>query len=150
MQIRSYAALFSLIVLGSMPAPALSRFLQDDEAVTSRKAVDEINASCLIRASEDPATLQTEVQGSDFPILAVARSLSGLQSKGFVTVDCDSVHLASPDQKLAYRDKVCELATMGNEAVQSQIGTAIGEDPSVLCANAEAIVGPWRAAQTSQ
>lgn len=77
------------------------------------------------------------------------RGAQSLQKKGFRPVACAADGMASrtagaSDAGLtAWRDEMCELASVGNVAVQNQLERALGERPAVLCAYGEALSGPW-------
>jgi hypothetical protein len=102
------------------------------------------NGVCLARALDGQESAARDGKGKLFYILAHPRSLLGLKAKGFAEMDCAAASLATEKQREEYKERVCELAASGNDAVQKQLETVFGETPAVLCANAEKIVGAWK------
>lgn len=102
----------------------------------------------MVRAPEvgDPAN--ENEQSRDFAAIVVTRSVPRMKTRGFEVTDCAAVRLEQVSDIQVYRDRVCTLASKGNEAVQNQFEKALGERPSVLCANAELIAGRWSHGQS--
>jgi hypothetical protein len=105
------------------------------------------NGICLARPIDGRDGSASDANGKLFFILAHPRTLPGLKAKGFSEADCDAAALATDKQRDEYKERVCELAASGNDAVQRQLETVFGEAPAVLCANAEMIVGAWKREQ---
>lgn len=108
---------------------------QSASAASSGKG-DEFSPVCLSRPFREVAQIRRQDRGKPFAIVAVGRSVGSFEAKGFKQVSCEAVRLGSPEQQTGYRDRVCKLAATGNEATQNQFARALGEHPSVLCANA--------------
>ena len=130
-------ALASMALLSAWQAAPLS-------AQTDHAAGRKDNAICMVRPLRNVAQVRPEDRGKPFHILAVEQSVSAFEAKGFSQVQCAEAELMKPEARKAYRDNVCLLAEGGNDAVQSQLERAFGERPSVLCENAELVVGAYR------
>lgn len=137
--------LWSFALAGSL-TPASYLFAQAPEGPAAA-AKSGGNGVCLVRPIDGRDGSAIEATGKLFFILAHPRSLPGLKAKGFSETDCDAAALATDKQRDEYKERVCELAASGNDAVQSQLETVFGEAPAVLCANAEMIVGAWKREQ---
>ena len=99
--------------------------------------------ACMARVRDAAPQVPKSEAGSLFHIVALPQASSSFAGKGFAGVDCRDANLATQSQVSSYRDKVCGLASSGNEAVQDQLEKSIGERPAVLCANATLILGSW-------
>lgn len=134
--------LWGFALVGSLTAAS---YLSAQASVGSAAAVEgRGNGICLARPIDSSDGSALEATGKLFFILAHPRSLPGLKAKGFAETDCDAAALSTDKQRADYKDRVCELAGTGNDAVQKQLETVLGETPAVLCANAEMIVGAWK------
>lgn len=98
---------------------------------------------CMARPQADVPQVKAGQRGRDFVVVAAPRSVPGFEAKGFRSISCGKAGFASPGDYADYRDRVCTLASSGNEAVQNQFELALGERASVLCANAEWLAGRW-------
>lgn len=132
------------LVVSLTPASYLSALAPEGPAA----AVEgRANGVCLARPIDGRDGSAIEATGKLFFIIAHPHSLPGLKAKGFAETNCDAAALATDRQRDEYKQRVCELAASGNDAVQRQLGTVFGEAPAVLCANAEMIVGAWKREQ---
>lgn len=109
-----------------------------------KAAPDRANGVCLARQIEHRDGAAVEATNKLFFILAHPRSLPGLKARGFSETDCATAALATYRQRTEYKERICDLAASGNDAVQSQLEAVLGEAPAVLCANAELVVGAWK------
>lgn len=64
-------------------------------------------------------------------------------AKGLKELKCKDTGLRRPKAREEWRDRICTVASEGNEAVQRQLAKVFGEEPAVLCAEAEQVVGQW-------
>lgn len=99
---------------------------------------------CMVRPVKPAGQTDAAQESKNFAIVALPKAATAFEAKGFVRANCSEAGFSKPDDFRAYRDQVCEMATLGNEAVQRQIEQSIGEQPSVLCANAEYWAGAWQ------
>ena len=130
----SAAGALIAITISSTPA-APSAFAQESQGAES--------VVCLARPLSDVPQVSQASRGQAFRILAVEAVVPTLEAKGFMRVECKNADLVLATKRNGYRDQICEAASFGNEAVQNQFERAMGERPAVLCAAAEAAVGPW-------
>lgn len=128
------------ILSAAMPANALAQ----ESAEPARATTPGIEMVCMARPRANVPQVRSEDRGRKFQIMAVAGSATNFEAKGFVVEDCNVSGFASRGQQIAFRNRMCSLAATGNEAVQNQLERALGEQPSVLCANAELILGEWQ------
>ncbi|MEM6908151.1 MAG: hypothetical protein AAF494_05690 [Pseudomonadota bacterium] len=98
---------------------------------------------CMARPRANVAQVQEEDRGRPVNVVVTPRSVPELEIRGFGIVECADAGFSKPQDFAAYRDRVCEFAASGNEAVQNQFERAFGEQPSILCANAEQYAGRW-------
>lgn len=147
LECKNHHRLFALILLVPTLGPqALAQTKakpgsQNDDAPT-----------CMVRTGKASNTSKSGEQIGASAILVVRKSAAELESKGFAVTDCGQIGLKISADVDKYRDDVCKLAQLGNEATQAQIYEALGEYPAVLCANAEKIAGSWdrKAAKSAQ
>lgn len=130
------------ILSAAMPANAQAQ--AQESAGQARTATPGVEIVCMARPKGNVPQVRSEDRGRKFQIMAIAGSVANFEAKGFEVEDCNSSGFASRGQQIAFRNRMCSLASAGNEAVQNQLERALGEQPSVLCANAEMIVGHWR------
>lgn len=100
-------------------------------------------AICMARPQSRVPQVAKAQQGQLFSILTSELYASAFEAKGYRRVDCGTADLLTTKKREAYRDKMCELAGVGNSSVQRQVERALGEKPAVLCANAEIVAGTW-------
>lgn len=122
----------------SIPAAAPAQ----TEEQTKGGMVDAVPV-CMIRPLGDVPQVPTARRGRPFRIITLERAAPGLEAKGFTRVDCTTADLVQVDKRRGWRNEICEIAAVGNEAVQNQFERAYGERPAVLCAAAQLVVGPW-------
>lgn len=79
--------------------------------------------------------------GNNLSIVLPSGFESAMEGKGFQVVTCVEAFRAS-HQLAAYRDTICDLAANPSELVQEEQEQRFGERPAVLCALAEAVLGP--------
>ena len=132
------AACMALVPLMLASAP-LSAQEQGGEQTTPPAE----DAVCMARPLGDVAQVRAEQRGQPFRILTIERAASAMERRGFERVDCMAADLAAAGKREAWRDEICEAASVGNQAVQNQLERAYGERPAVLCAAAEVVAGPW-------
>ncbi|MEM6538894.1 MAG: hypothetical protein AAF668_14335 [Pseudomonadota bacterium] len=128
----------TVAVLGALGVPATA---QDASKGAKSTMSDEV--VCMARARDNSPQVRVADRGKLVFVAVLPRAVPGLEGRGFSAVECSAAGLQSPSDFVAYRDRVCEAASMGNVAVQEQIARALGEYPSVLCAYAERISGRW-------
>ena len=120
---------------------------QIDEVTADHGRQVYVDAKAEVRAVEGPITfgMPSAIDANSRQIQIVAREQGNetLRRTGFVRVECDRAGLGSPAAKRAWRDEICELASVGNAAVQAQLARAYGQSPGVLCANAELATELW-------
>lgn len=128
------------ILSAAMPANAKAQ----ESAGQARAATPGVEIVCMARSKGNVPQVRSEDRGRKFLIMAVAGSVANFEAKGFEVEDCNESDFSSRGQQIAFRNRMCSLAATGNEAVQNQLERALGEQPSVLCANAELILGEWQ------
>lgn len=79
--------------------------------------------------------------GNNLSIVLPSGFEGAMEGKGFQVVTCAEAFRAS-HQVSAYRDTICDLAANPSELVQEEQEQRFGERPAVLCAMAEAVLGP--------
>ena len=78
-----------------------------------------------------------------FAIILPATDAEAMKSKGFQMQPCRE-SFATPKQREAWRDSICELAALPLETMQEQYAQLWGERPQVLCGMAEMATSQWR------
>lgn len=135
-----------IALIGGFPTNATAQEAYDQSASEA-----DSEAVCLARPRDNSPQVRREDRGKRVFVAVLLRSVPGLKARGFTRLDCNGAGFQEASDFASYRDEMCETARLGNEAVQNQLARALGEFPSVLCANAERIAGQWqRREQTSQ
>jgi hypothetical protein len=89
-------------------------------------------AICMMREQAD---------GTDLSIILPKVFAERLEKRGFVVADCKAA-FKSDSRIKAWRDSICDVASNRTEEVQLKYDESLGERPAVLCALAEAVIGP--------
>ncbi|KWV91777.1 hypothetical protein [Erythrobacter sp. YT30] len=86
----------------------------------------------------------TSDRKSEDPLLIVLPqgNRSALQAKRFKVIRCSDA-FANEKEFEAWRDSVCDLASLPLEDIQKQFAAAYGVRAQVLCGLAEAVSGQW-------
>lgn len=134
------AGLVAALLLQSLVATQ-SAFAQD---TSSALTTEQLAPVCLTGAWRDVPQVSEAQRGQAFRIVVAAIDAEALVAKGFAVTDCTLADLATAEKKQGWRDRVCEMAAFGNEAVQNQFERALGARPAVLCGSAELVAGQWR------
>lgn len=134
---KQFAALLCLVVGLPIAATAQSGGSPTSADPQSNQAI------CMTRVMGDIPQVAQNARGQRHMILATERSARHLAAKGFVITDCAESGLSDSKQRSLARDRVCELASEGNAAVQNQLEAALGARPAELCALAERVAGEW-------
>ena len=114
---------------------------QDNSRQRSRPALDT-TAVCMSALAREVPQVAKAARGQAFRVVVAAQDVPALEEKGFTKVDCGTADLSSRTNKEKWRDKVCEIASFGNEAVQNQLERALGASPAHLCGSARMAVAP--------
>ncbi|MEP3050459.1 MAG: hypothetical protein ABJP48_09650 [Erythrobacter sp.] len=88
--------------------------------------------ACMARQLQDGPHVPQSMRGQAFRIITEEGAISGLEAKGYVRVACENADINLANRRDGYRDRICKLSAMGNEAVQAQIEQALGERAAVL------------------
>ena len=129
----------AIAVLGSLPIAVAA---QDESNGISDSSGDDV--ICMARPKDNSPQVRASDRGKPVFIAVVPRAVPGLEARGFSQKNCSAARLRKPADLSAYRDQMCETASLGNEAVQNQLARVLGEYPSVLCAYAERVAGQWQ------
>ena len=104
----------------------------------------DLAPACLSGTWQNVSQVPDETKGKAFSIVVPEADVAILEAQGFQRIDCKVAELASKNRRLAWRDSICELAAIQNEAHQSQLERALGARPATLCASAELLEGNWK------
>jgi hypothetical protein len=137
---KSYVIAAGIASTILVPVPVMAQASEDKSQMPSNAA----SAVCMARPLSDTSHVSASQRGQPFRILANELIAPSLEAKGFTRVDCKVADLVLANKRDGWRDQICELSAYGNEAVQKQIERGLGENAAVLCASAEAVVGPWQ------
>jgi hypothetical protein len=128
------------VFLGSSLATIVPATAQNEGA---QQASVDTTPACMTGSLQNVEQVKQANKGKRFPIIIAVSDVPLLESVGFERIECSASVLNSQAKRTAFRDRVCELAAYGNEAVQDQVEKAVGVDSGVLCGSAELAVGPW-------
>ena len=112
---------------------------QDNSRQRSQPALDT-TAVCMSALAREVPQVAKAARGQAFRVVVAAQDVPALEEKGFTKVDCGTADLNSRTNKEKWRDKVCEVASFGNDAVQKQLERALGASPAHLCGSARMAV----------
>lgn len=85
--------------------------------------------------------VREQADGTAFSIILPRMFAERMEKRGFAATDC-SAAFRSNSRIEAWRDNICEVASNKTEEVQQMYLASLGERPAVLCALAEAVIGP--------
>jgi hypothetical protein len=91
------------------------------------------SAACMVLVQPD---------GQSVSIILPAMFVGQMSKRGYASADC-SLAFGAFSRVEAWRDNVCDLASIRTEEVQLSYREKLGERPAVLCAYAEAVIGRW-------
>lgn len=134
---RSFILLPAISLTAALPAIGTASAQDTPSASIAQTAI------CMARPKSSVENVRADQRGLPTFILANAGLAPGLRAKGFTEVQCETAGLVRPEQRLAWRDQICELSSFGNESFQRQFERGLGEKPAVLCAAAESVTGQW-------
>lgn len=126
-----------IAVLAGLPAtpPLHSQQTTGSDAVSA--------PVCMTGRFADDEAVSFESRGRIFPIVVAEADVAALETAGFAEIQCARSDLASRSKRTAWRDEICELAAIPNDAVQAQLTRMYGAAPSVLCGSAELVTEQW-------
>jgi len=98
-------------------------------------------ASCMATQMQPVAQVPEKERGKPFYVIVDDVDAAGFRGKGLEEQSCEVAFKERADETL-YRDRICAMASYGNEAVQNQFTRALGVPPKELCESAEKALGP--------
>lgn len=122
-----------------MQAPVLSA--QEDADAVQQDAIIPV---CMAGGFRDAPQTTELRRGKRFSVVVTKDEVADLEARGFTVADCALADLASTDRQQRWRDEICAMAATGNQAVQNQFERSLGARPSMLCAAAQRLAGPWQ------
>ena len=111
--------------------------------------ISSLSSAAVLAQSDDPVgpaaicMSRAQSDGTPFSIVLPPAYEDSMEAEGYSRVNCTDVFKAR-SSVLAYRDTICEIASNPSASVQERYKERLGENPSVLCALAEASVGEWK------
>lgn len=91
-----------------------------------------------------PVCLKLEVAGEEpFSIIVPAGDADNLKAAGYEDEPCGKA-FRSREERTAWRERMCELASVPLEDVQKSFEAKLKVRPQQLCGMAELIVGQWQ------
>ena len=79
----------------------------------------------------------------EFPIILPATDVDAMKAKGFEPASCDA-DFGTAQQREAWKETICEMASIRNESVHENFEEKWGERPNVLCGMAEQASSQWK------
>ena len=104
----------------------------------------DLAPACLSGTWQNVSQVPDETKGKAFSIVVPEADAGILEAQGFERIDCKVADLASKNRRMAWRDSICKLAAIPNDAYQNQFERAMGARPAALCASAELLEGGWK------
>jgi hypothetical protein len=98
-------------------------------------------ASCMATEMRPVAQVPENEWGKLFYVIIDDTDAAAFKAKGLSVHSCRTAFADEADEAL-YRDRICAMASYGNEAVQNQFTRALGVPPKELCETAERALGP--------
>jgi hypothetical protein len=88
--------------------------------------------------------LDSRAGARPFAVLVPRSMVETIGKAGYAPVPCANV-FASVEEQRKFRDMICDFVATRADDQQDQFERGSGLRPNVLCAMAEAAVGPWDA-----
>lgn len=79
----------------------------------------------------------------EFPIILPAADVDAMKAKGFEPKPCDA-DFGTAQQREAWKETICEMASIRTEGVHESFEAKWGERPNVLCGMAEQASSQWK------
>jgi hypothetical protein len=124
------------LTLASIHSP--SAFAQSASDRVDPAAVLPSGAVCMSRVIRDD---------NRFWIIVPSKDVRTMVAKGFVPGPC-RMAFGSQEQREAWRDQICHIASSWREDLQDHFEKTRGERPAVLCGMAELAVSQWTKERT--
>ncbi len=106
------------------------------QAVSDEPALADNGPVCMTRQHEAEGVSQST------SIVATISDVEAMQAAGFFVAPWERA-FASPQDQIAWRDRICTIAAREPDGFQEQFENMLGAHPTILCGMAELALGPW-------
>ena len=122
-------------------ALALSLVSITSPSATAQAASDRVDPAAVLPGGA--VCMSRVIRDEDrFWIIVPAKDARTMMVKGFVPGHC-RMAFGSQEQREAWRDQICHIASTWREDLQDHFEKTRGERPAVLCGMAELAIGQW-------